>query len=431
MQRAIRLACLAMLCSVISSTAAAETPPELARWLAPQEWQRDVDGPIVSLGKEGDFDDMHVFAPTVIQEAGRFLMWYPGSRGPRNGRFFRLGMASGADGKQFEKSPHNPVLEMSDGEHSILTPCILRDGNGSVVREQGKLRMWFASCAFAKSPLHTLHETTSADGVHWSTPSAALLENVYCPTVLKTDEGYRMWFADVSKRPWVIRHASSGDGTKWNVTERPVLGLSQNWEVEILVYPTVLKVDGVYLMWYGSYDNAVRRQTTAIGFAASVDGLKWYKLPQNPVLRPDPARPWESNYVGSGCVSRLADGSFRYWYASRKAPPFLNLYFAINTARWSGPAAATAKPQAANHPRLRLPLKKDDVGTLEPAPTRRPITRSRCSKSSTTTTRSCDPGSPATRPPAKTQPSPTCGCVASTPTASPPDRRRNSRRYSA
>jgi hypothetical protein len=33
----------------------------------------------------------------------------------------------------------------------------------------------------------------------------------------------------------------------------------------------------------------------------------------------------------------LADGSFRYWYASRKAPPFLNLYFAINTARWTGP----------------------------------------------------------------------------------------------
>jgi hypothetical protein len=34
---------------------------------------------------------------------------------------------------------------------------------------------------------------------------------------------------------------------------------------------------------------------------------------------------------------RLPDGSFRYWYASRKAPPFENLYFAINTARWTGP----------------------------------------------------------------------------------------------
>jgi hypothetical protein len=49
----------------------------------------------------------------------------------------------------------------------------------------------------------------------------------------------------------------------------------------------------------------------------------------------------------------LPDGSFRYWYASRKAPPFLNLYFAINTARWTGPPAL-----------LRLPPEKGDTGVL-------------------------------------------------------------------
>ena len=29
---------------------------------------------------------------------------------------------------------------------------------------------------------------------------------------------------------------------------------------------------------------------------------------------------------------QLDDGRFRIWYASRKAPPFQNLYFALNTA---------------------------------------------------------------------------------------------------
>ena len=105
----------------------------------------------------------------------------------------------------------------------------------------------------------------------------------------------------------------------------------------MVLYPAVLKANDVYLMWYGSYDTAVRRQTTAIGFAASSDGVNWHKHPKNPVIRPDPDRAWESNYVGSGSVLRLADGSFRYWYASRKKPPFENLYFAINTARWSSP----------------------------------------------------------------------------------------------
>jgi hypothetical protein len=181
--------------------------------------------------------------------------------------------------------------------------------------------------------------------------------------VLKREPGYQLWYVDVSKRPWTIRYAESGDGRQWTVRERPVLQLSQPWEAEIVVYPCVLKIDGAYLMWYGSYNHAVRRQTTAIGFAASSDGIHWHKHPQNPVLLPDVQRPWEANYVTSGCVMRLADGSFRYWYASRKAPPFENLYFAINTARWSGPTGE----REPKHCALRLPPQKGDVGTFVPA----------------------------------------------------------------
>src|SRR5262245_31442545 len=65
----------------LASTAAAGPPPELARWFEPQKWERDTDGPILSLGRDGDFDDRHVFAPAVIEEQGQFLMWYSGSRG--------------------------------------------------------------------------------------------------------------------------------------------------------------------------------------------------------------------------------------------------------------------------------------------------------------------------------------------------------------
>jgi predicted GH43/DUF377 family glycosyl hydrolase len=341
-----------------SSLAQADTPRELERWFAPQSWQRDTEGPIVSLGNPAQFDDMHIFAPAVVHEGGRFLLWYSGSRGTPGNRVFRLGLTTSPDGQQFDKHAGNPVLEFADGAHSVLTPALLRSGDGSVVREGGKLRMWFSSATLGKGGLHTLHQSRSADGIHWDDPSSALAENVYCPSVLKTDQGYEMWFSDVSRRPWVIRHATSSDGDRWTVTPRPALVLSQDWEAEVLVYPTVLKIDGAYLMWYGSYDHAVRRESTAIGFAASLDGRQWHKHPANPVLRPDRERPWESNYVGSGCVMRLADGSFRYWYASRKQPPFLNLYFAINTARWSGPPT----PQQAVA--LRLPPEKGDVGVL-------------------------------------------------------------------
>ena len=321
---------------------AADLPAQFARWFDPQQWERDVDGPIVSLGERGQFDDMHIFAPAVALENDQFRMWYCGSRGSAGRRVFRLGLATSDDGRQFNRYERNPVLEFADGVHSVLTPTLLRDGTGAVLRENGKLRMWTSAAALGKRGLHTLHETTSEDGIHWAELSAPLLEDLYCPSVLKTERGYEMWFSDVSSRPWLLRHAASSDGTHWNVTPDPVLRLSQPWEAEVLVYPMVLKVDGVYLMWYGSYDNAVRRETTAVGFAVSSDGVHWQKHPNNPVLRPDPSRLWESNYVGTGCVMRLPDGSFRYWYASRTAPPFVHLYFALNTVRWAGPASVAA-----------------------------------------------------------------------------------------
>jgi predicted GH43/DUF377 family glycosyl hydrolase len=144
-----------------------------------------------------------------------------------------------------------------------------------------------------------------------------------------------MWFVDVAKEPWIIRHASSRDGRQWEVTPAPCLVIDQKWESTRLFYPAVIKLKGVYLMWYGSYWTG-RQSTTALGFAASVDGTTWYKHPQNPVLTPDLERPWESHYVTSQSVMRLPDDSLRIWYASRKAPPFVNKYFAINTAVWKG-----------------------------------------------------------------------------------------------
>ncbi|MBC8876604.1 MAG: hypothetical protein H8E44_44820 [Planctomycetes bacterium] len=333
----------------------AETPPPAVQpWLeTPQSWVRDTDGPIVSLGEAGSFDDTHIFAPAVAYEDDVFKLWYCGSPGAVHERVFRLGLAASSDGRSFVRHSDRPVYEFGDGKHSVLTPTLLRQPDGTTLREDGKLRMWFTSTWFAgESGLHTLHEATSEDGIRWSEPSEALLENAYAPSVVKTGRCYQMWFVDVANDPWIIRHASSPDGRSWSVTPEPCVVVDQKWERTRLFYPTVLKIAGVpplggkngpakagtptYLMWYGSYWSA-RSSTTALGFAASIDGLKWYKHPNNPVFRPDPDRAWESHYVTSQSIMRLPDGSLRMWYASRKKPPFVNKYFAINTAVWKNP----------------------------------------------------------------------------------------------
>lgn len=326
-----------LLILLVQGTLLAELPSELQSWFGEQAWVRDTEGPILTLGEQGEFDDTHMFAPAVANSETGFQLWYCGSRGEVASRVFSMGYATSHDGRSMTKSPENPVFNFGDGKHSILTPTLLRNPDGTTLKENGKLRLWFSSTWFeGKSGLHTLHETTSADGIHWSAPSDALLENLYAPTILKIDDQYRMWYTDVSKEPWKFRHASSRDGRHWSVDEKPVMLIDQAWEKGRLFYPTVLKIDDAYLMWYGSYWTE-RENTTALGFAVSQDGRIWHKHPENPVFRPDPARPWESHYVTSQSVMRLSDGSYRIWYASRKQPPFVNKYFAINTAVWKGP----------------------------------------------------------------------------------------------
>ena len=318
----------------------------MARWLGPQTWERDVDGPVVSLGESGAFDDTHLFAPCVMCERDRYWLWYCGSRGTVAERVMRMGLATGDDGRAFAKHADSPVFEFGDGRRSVLTPTILKDTSGLPLREQGRLRMWFSATDFTDpTGRHTLHETTSEDGLRWSPPSAAQLEHVYAPTVVRDENGYQLWYSDVSREPWIIRHAASPDGKSWRVTEKPVVVSSQPWEKGRLFYPAVIRVDGLFLMWYGSYWRD-QPNKTAIGFAVSADGLEWHKSSHNPVLRPDPERAWESHYTTSQSVIRLPDGSFRIWYASRKAPPFRNKYFAIGTARWPGPTPPDAgKPE--------------------------------------------------------------------------------------
>jgi len=334
------VAIVGVLFGATRSTALRADEALLGRYAA-QSWTRDVEGPVLSLGEAGAFDDTHVLSPCVAVVEGRYLLWYAGSQGAVADRVYRLGLAESDDGRTFRKHDAGPVLQFADGRRSIVTPTLLSDNDGTPIREDGNLRMWFAATDFRDpSMLHTLHEATSPDGVRWSAPSDPLLQHVYAPTVLKEGDFYRLWYTDVSADPWRFRHATSRDGRQWQVDAEPVMELGQDWELSRLFYPTVRKVSGGYVMWYGAYWRDAP-QKTALGVAVSTDGLHWTRGPNNPVFRPDETRPWESHYTTSQSLVQLSDGGWRIWYACRTKPPFVHKYFAIGTAVW--PAAADAR----------------------------------------------------------------------------------------
>lgn len=330
-----------------------KTDASFERWLKPQGWQRDSDTPALSLGEKGKFDDQHIFAPHVVCQDGEYWMYYSGSQrcvdaGTYQGvakdpahpeksdqRLFKLGLAKSKDGVHFTRYSSEPVFSFGDDIHSVVTAAILKNPDGSLLRENGKLRMYFAAVDFPRGTYqHDLYETTSSDGIHWAKPTP-VMENAYAPCVIKEGNKYRMWHTWIGKHPWHTSHAESDDGTHWKTTEKPCIVMDQEWEVKDQVYPMVIKAGGVYLMIYGCYWRDDKH--TALGFAVSRDGLNWTKHSGNPVFRPEPAHDWESNFTTSQTLLRLPDGSFRLWYSGRRQPPWSNLYFAIGTAHWSGP----------------------------------------------------------------------------------------------
>ena len=329
----------------ISASSSAEVPESLQKWLGPQEWNRDVDKPVLSLGEAGEFDDTHLLDPEVVRQDGNYLMWYCGSSGyaydvaptrERDERLYQLGIATSDDGLAFTKLSL-PRIAMAEPRRSFLTPTILKDSDGKLLKFQGKYWMWFCSATFGGGGRpHVVQAVTSEDGLNWSEPSEDLLTKAYCPAVIKDGDELRMWFTAPGPYPWVLKHARSADGLTWKVDETPVLEKTQDWEHLVFNYPVVHKVDDGYLMWYTSYSTEDKYKVS-IGFAVSEDGITWHKHPNNPVLRPNEANEWESHYVSSGSVLRTSDDKFRLWYFSRKAPPFKNLYYAIGTASWDGP----------------------------------------------------------------------------------------------
>jgi sucrose-6-phosphate hydrolase SacC (GH32 family) len=329
----------------LASASRGEVPEDVAKWLGPQDWERDVDQPVLSLGKQGEFDDTHLLGPKVVKQGELYRMWYCGSQGyaydvaptrERDERVYQLGLAESADGKAFTKLSE-PRLKLDEPRRSLLTPTFLQDIDGKLVKFQGKYWMWFCSATMGGGGRpHVVQAMTSDDGLQWSEPSHDLLTGAYCPAVIQDGDELRMWFTAPGPYPWVMKHARSSDGLNWTIDPEPVIQQTQAWEHLVFNYPVVHKIDDTYVMWYISYLTADKLKV-AIGFAASDDGIHWHKHPDNPVLRPNEDRDWESHYVSSGSVLKMDDGSFRIWYFSRKAPPFKNLYYAVGTAKWAGP----------------------------------------------------------------------------------------------
>jgi len=188
--------------------------------------------PVLELGRPGTFDEHGTMPSSIVAEGDNVFLYYSGwqrSTGVPYNNY--TGCALSIDGGDtFKKIYEAPILDRNYKElFSATSP--------SVIKEENIWKMWYCS------------------GVNW------LIINNKCEHV------------------YDIKYAESFDGIKWK--QNIVTAIPQNTSEEAITKPTVIKIDGMYHMWFcyrGSRSFRKGVESYKIGYAHSPDGIKWQRL---------------------------------------------------------------------------------------------------------------------------------------------------------
>ena len=205
-------------------------------------------------GVSGDWDEVRVVGPSVINDGGTYKMWYAGYD---DDGVYTIGYATSPDGTTWTKV--GQVLDVGSpgawDAQMVREPWVIKDGS--------TYKMWYEGTS--NWPQFEIGYATSTDGVNWTkhasnpvfsgTPGGWDAFQVYAPSVVKDGDTYHMYFSgtdnDMSQR-WSTGYATSSDGISWTEASRnpvliPVTGDS-------LDYVSVLNDGGTWKMWYSYPD---------------------------------------------------------------------------------------------------------------------------------------------------------------------------------
>ena len=205
-----------------------------------------------------------------MKNGNLYKMWYEGS----DGNVRQLGYATSRDGIVWKKYRGNPVLQAGPEAYDQFVA-----GHGSVLYEDGLYKLWYhaigdpdgdgewdASIAYATSP----------DGINWNKHGQVLEgaqdswdTGLWGPSVLKVNGVYWMWYsAGGPVYPISIGAATSPDGVEWTrVGDRPVI----TDPINNFSDPHVIFDRGLFKLWTGNFND------TVIYYAESKNGIDWSK----------------------------------------------------------------------------------------------------------------------------------------------------------
>lgn len=239
-------------------------------------------GPVLTTGPSGSWDSSVVFSPDVLWNGTGYLMYYVGSGATTSSTFpanFRqIGVAFSADGVYWTKSAANPVITHGPGPYDARFTRW-----PSAIFDNGVYKMWYGGETSRNSStpfLSTIDYATSSDGVHWFkysnnpvftgfTEPEFSSTSAVTPSVVKVNGTYLMAFGDYATN---IGFATSTDGINWSFNNSTnVLLTTSGWHNGYTGNPSLLVVGNRLLLWYFGIDNSTTRTSpyvSGVGFAS-------------------------------------------------------------------------------------------------------------------------------------------------------------------
>ena len=217
--------------------------------------------PVVAPGEPGLFDDSGTSMGCLVRDGDTrylyYLGWNLGVTVPwRN----TIGVAVARNGDAaFRKMSRAPLLDRSDVDpFSISYPWVLND-EGRWRMWYGSNLAWGAR---PETMAHVIKEADGSDALHWTRAGAIAIEGrspaeyaISRPCVLKENGLYRMWYSHRGDT-YRIGYAESRDGSRWTRRDEAVgIDVSPSgWDSESIQYAHVLRHRGrLYMLYNGNH----------------------------------------------------------------------------------------------------------------------------------------------------------------------------------
>jgi hypothetical protein len=213
--------------------------------------------PVLRPGDLGMFDDCGASVGCILRVGSARYLYYMGWNLAvtvpwKNAIGLAVSDSSDVSFRRFSRFPIVPLDETDP--YTISYPWVMQEGGRFRMWYGSNLR-WGP---YKKDMLHVIKYAESADAVHWEKQGQVVIdstcpeENAICkPCVVQDPDGYRMWFCSRGET-YRIQHALSPDGCTWTRLGRdPGIDVSPDgWDSDMIEYPCVFDHQGRRFLLY-------------------------------------------------------------------------------------------------------------------------------------------------------------------------------------